>query len=72
MLRNQIIPAVQEQFNLHDIWFQQDGCPAHNTRIVANFLTNTFEDRWIGKNGPIRWPARSPDLSPNDFFYGAI
>ena len=24
--------------------------------------------RWIGKSGPIEWPARSPDLTPLDFF----
>ena len=23
---------------------------------------------WIGRNGPIPWPARSPDLSQLDFF----
>ncbi|EFN72314.1 hypothetical protein EAG_00021, partial [Camponotus floridanus] len=28
-----------------------------------------FEGRWIGRNGPtINWPARSPDLTPLDFF----
>ncbi|KAJ4451451.1 hypothetical protein ANN_02913 [Periplaneta americana] len=24
--------------------------------------------RWIGRNGPIAWTARSPDLTPLDFF----
>ncbi|KAL6417366.1 hypothetical protein ACFW04_014543 [Cataglyphis niger] len=23
---------------------------------------------WMGRYGPIRWPARSPDLNPLDFF----
>ena len=32
------------------------------------FLTETFGNRWIGRNGPIAWPARSPDLTPLDFF----
>jgi len=71
LLQNQIIPAVQQLdgVELRDIWFQQDGCPAHNTLIVREYLANIFPDKWIGTHGPIRWPARSPDLSPNDFFY---
>ncbi|XP_058809861.1 prothymosin alpha-B-like [Phymastichus coffea] len=24
---------------------------------------------WIGNNGPVRWPARSPDLNSLDYFY---
>ena len=24
-------------------------------------------NRWIGRRGPITWPARSPDLNPLDF-----
>jgi hypothetical protein len=31
-----------------------------------------FEDRikhkWIGRNGPVEWPSRSPDLNPIDFY----
>lgn len=49
-------------------WYQMDGAPAHSTYAVHRQLTNMFEDRWIGRNGPWRWPARSPDLTPLDFF----
>lgn len=49
-------------------WFQQDGAPAHNTRIVTEYLQQQFPGRWIGTNGPVLWPARSPDLTPLDFF----
>lgn len=28
----------------------------------------TFPDWWIGRDGPINWPPRSPDISPLDFF----
>ena len=27
-----------------------------------------FSRRWIGRGGPVAWPARSPDLTPLDFF----
>lgn len=31
-------------------------------------MNNTFPNRLISGYGTILWPARSPDLSPNDFF----
>ena len=32
------------------------------------FLDATFPNRWIGRDGPIPWPPRSPDITPIDFF----
>ncbi|EZA56082.1 hypothetical protein X777_03192 [Ooceraea biroi] len=54
--------------NRNKIVFQQDGAGPHNARIVTNFLNQQFPGRWMGRYGPIRWPARSPDLNPLDFF----
>nr|CAH7741655.1 unnamed protein product [Callosobruchus chinensis] len=51
------------------MWFQQDGCPAHYAHSVREYLDEEFPGRWIGRSGPISWPARSPDLNPLDFFY---
>lgn len=54
-------------------WLQLDGAPAHAAVRVRNALNDMFEDRWIGRFGPKRWPARSPDLTPLDFFlWGAV
>lgn len=51
---------------------QLDGAGAHTARIVKNYLDERYE-RWIGTNGPMRWPPRSPDLTPLDFFlWGAV
>lgn len=52
----------------HRMFFQQDGAPAHNARVVSDYLNHRFGERWIGTNGPVNWPARSPDLTPLDFF----
>ncbi|GFV57058.1 uncharacterized protein TNCV_2931811 [Trichonephila clavipes] len=48
-------------------------CMAHNENVpltidVRAHLQATFPGGWIGRGGPIAWPARSPDLSPLDFF----
>ena len=50
------------------IIFQQDGAPPHWGLHVRGFLNQTFPDRWIGRDGPIPWPPRSPDITPLDFF----
>lgn len=57
--------------NRPNIYYQQDGAPAHNSVIVRDYLDNNFPNHWIGTRGPVFWPARSPDLSILDFFYGA-
>ncbi|KAJ4442648.1 hypothetical protein ANN_04237 [Periplaneta americana] len=49
--------------------FQQDGAPPHFANMVRTFLDEQFPARWIGRGSPyITWPARSPDLTPPDFF----
>jgi len=36
--------------------------------MITNFLNQQFPERWLGRYGPIRWPARSPNLNPLNFF----
>lgn len=49
-------------------WYQLDGAPPHCTQAVTRVLNNFFDDRWLRRLGPWDWPARSPDLTPLDFF----
>lgn len=35
---------------------------------VYRTLNKIFPGRWIGRGGPISWSARSPDLTPLDYF----
>ncbi|GFY22248.1 putative DD41D transposase [Trichonephila clavipes] len=51
------------------MWFQHDGAPAHFSGDVRNYLDVTFGQQRIGRGGPVRWPARSPDLSCLDFYF---
>ncbi|GFW85483.1 uncharacterized protein TNCV_145281 [Trichonephila clavipes] len=51
------------------VLFQQDGAPPHWGLTVRESLNDSFLQRWIGRDGPIAWPSRSPDLTPLDFFF---
>ena len=35
---------------------------------MRDWLNETFGTKWIGRGGPLEWPARSPDLTPMDFW----
>ena len=48
--------------------FQQDDAPPHWGLQVRQFLNVAFPERWIGRDGPILWPLRSPNITPLDFF----
>lgn len=77
MLHNQIVPAMRvsaarENIPWTNVYFQQDGAPAHYAVLTRQYLDFVFPNRWIGRLGPMAWPPRSPDLTPLDFFYGGI
>lgn len=57
-----------DRYSADELTFQQDGAPPHFARPVTDFLNATFPGQWIGRRGPTEWPARSPDLTPLDFF----
>ena len=48
--------------------YQLDCAPAHFTPPVRQWLDHHFPGRWIGRGGPVAWPARSPDLTQLDLF----
>lgn len=50
------------------LWYQQDGASIHTTLAVRRFLDRKFGRKWIGRYSNYPWPARSPDLTPLDFF----
>lgn len=66
VLRAYVVPQLEEYQPL--VLFQQDGAPPHWGLVVREFLDQTFPNRWIGRDGPIAWPPRSPDITPLDFF----
>ena len=69
MLSSFLFPKLYE-ITLGDVWFQQDGATAHTARDTMQLLREHFPERLISLRGDLPWPARSPDLTPGDFFYG--
>lgn len=59
-----VIPANEQQ----NMWFMQDGCPAHFSINVRQSLVAMFGEQWIGRGGPVEWPPRSPDMTVLDFW----
>lgn len=78
MLQEVIVPTIIDiaendpELDPENIFFMQDGAPPHFARPVRDFLDHEFPNKWIGRRGFIEWPARSPDLTPLDFFCGVI
>ena len=68
MLENFLRPRLEEFDDSEDFWFQQDGATAHTARRSLGILREMFPSRLISLRGDIGWPARSPDLTPCDFF----
>lgn len=70
ILREEIVPAIQAltNYQMDEIYFQQDGAAPHYNRSVRRYLDQVFRGKWIGRRGSIEWPARSPDLTPLDYF----
>lgn len=69
-LQNEL-PVLLEDIPLETraiMWYQHDGCPAHFSQNVRNFLDIRFANRWIGRGSLFPWPPRSPDLTVLDFY----
>lgn len=52
----------------NNVFFQQDGAPAHNAIVVKEHLQSKFGDRWMGTFGAVAWLPKSPDFFIRFFF----
>ncbi|KAI8783316.1 solute carrier organic anion transporter family member 2B1 X3, partial [Biomphalaria glabrata] len=66
-LADSIFPSIRALYG-DEFYFQQDGVPPHYHREVRAYLDHNVPGQWIGRRGPIKFPACSPDLTPLDFF----
>lgn len=52
----------------NNIILMHDGAPAHWDVRVRAYLDQAYQNRWIGRGGPLPWPPRFPDGNPLDYF----
>ena len=76
---DQVEPVLRRRFGLQRngqaiqrVWYVHDGAPWYLAIVVRNRLAELFPNRVVGMVYGVDWPARSPDLTPLDFFYGDI
>ena len=50
------------------MWMKHYGAPSHFRITVRQYINTIFPGRWIGRGGPVAWPARSAGLNPLDFY----
>ncbi|GFW98783.1 uncharacterized protein TNCV_2837441 [Trichonephila clavipes] len=67
MITNFFIPELNN-YDVQELWFQQDGATCPTARAPIDLLKDTFGDCLISRFGPVNWPPRSCDLTPLDYF----
>ena len=70
MLKTTLWPKIRR--NVRRYWFQQDGARCHTTNLVLDWLQTKFGERVISGRTQHPWPAKSPDLAPNDYWLWSI
>ena len=55
ILREQLLPTIQEQFGIEQCLFQHDGAPCHKAKVITG-ITGTKHQYFV--------PGNSPDLNP--------
>ena len=63
MIKNKVLPWVDETFGNTGVTFQQDGATSHTAKLVQDFCEKNFKNFWAND----LWPPSSPDLNPMDF-----
>lgn len=65
MLKNFFYKKHCQMPNYNKNYFLQDGATPHTANSVQDYLKSKFLSRFFDKE---KWPPRSPDLNPCDFF----
>ena len=77
MLQNFFVPELFKFYMQHNLdpsafYMMQSGAPSHttcNAQVdVIDYIRSQFGQQTIGELLGEHWPARSPDLTPCDFF----
>lgn len=68
MLEDYFFSLVQNQNQLAEFWFQQDGATCHTAAEIFALLQERLLVMLFSRRGPVNFPVRSCDLTPCDFF----
>ena len=49
--------------------FMHDGAPPRFSRVARQFLNQHFANKWIGRGGPVAWPAPFPGFESIRFSF---
>lgn len=69
LLQNNMWPSVENNSDLENYFFQQDGATPHCAQKCLDFLLEKFPERVISRRTSHPWPASSPDLNLLDFWF---
>lgn len=72
VLKEVLWPAIRRSATARQFWFQQDGATIHTTQAARTWLSSKFGRRVISRLTDRPWPARSPDLTPVDFWFWSV
>ena len=51
-----------------NMWMQHNRAPPHYSLCIRLVINEIFDEKWIGRGGPVAWPLRWPDLTSLDYF----
>lgn len=69
LIQRHLVPWLQSNRRQRTTVFQHDGARPHVANASINAIKSSFPAGVIGQRyGMIEWPARSPDLTPVDYF----
>ena len=60
---NEFLFTKIEEYDIGNIWFQQDGATCHTAEAARDVLRPVFEDCLA-----VVWPPRNCDLTPLDYY----
>ena len=66
------LSLVQNSLAHLQLLFQQDGATCHTTNMVREWLAEKFGQRVISRLTARPWQAKSPCLSPLDYWFWSV
>ena len=46
-----------------NMWIQHDGATPHYALCARQVMNEIFDEKWIGRGGPVAWSPRSRELT---------